>query len=236
MARRDQMPDRASARGLRRRPPPCACLNALVSFGFCGMPFPWSTSVPLFDGVWRGKQRSTLDGRACPMARCVTIDPSAGEINNSDPAHRGIRSSGPRAGNVIWHLSLQRRARDLWKVRSRDNLPRRLARTRVEPRAGSFAKASNLEVEPISFNVLDWDCGRHPSATACRLGGEDQIIYCPPLMVSVEPVMKPDSSETRNTTQRATSSGSPRRRTGMSGRIDFSKTSFGTALTMSVAI
>jgi hypothetical protein len=36
------MPDRASARGLGRRPPPCACLNALVSFGFCGMPFPWS--------------------------------------------------------------------------------------------------------------------------------------------------------------------------------------------------
>src|ERR1700731_1346373 len=83
--------------------------------------------------------------------------------------------------------------------------------------------------------VLDWDCGRQ-SATACRLGGEEQIIYCPPLMVSVEPVMKPDSSETRKATQRAASSGSPRRRTGMSGRTDFSKTSFATALTMSVAI
>jgi hypothetical protein len=48
MARRDQMPDRVSARGLGRRPPPCACHNALVSFGFCGMPFPWSTSGPTF--------------------------------------------------------------------------------------------------------------------------------------------------------------------------------------------
>src|ERR1700694_5521252 len=84
--------------------------------------------------------------------------------------------------------------------------------------------------------VLDWDCGRHPSATSCQLGGEDQIIYCPPLIVSVEPVMNPDSSETKNNTQRATSSGSPRRSTGMSGRTDLSKTSFGTALTMSVAI
>ena len=64
----------------------------------------------------------------------------------------------------------------------------------------------------------------------------DHTIYCPPLIVSVEPVMKPDSSATRNTTQRATSSGSPSRRTGMSGRTDFSKTSAGTAFTISVAI
>jgi len=31
--------------------------------------------------------------------------------------------------------------------------------------------------------------------------------YCPPLAVSVEPVIRPASSETRNTTQRAISSG-----------------------------
>ena len=49
--------------------------------------------------------------RRARRPRVMTIDPSAGEINKSDPAHRRIRSSGPRAGNVIWHLSLQRRAR-----------------------------------------------------------------------------------------------------------------------------
>jgi hypothetical protein len=43
-------------------------------------------------------------------------------------------------------------------------------------------------------------------------------MYLPPLAESVEPVMKPASSPTRNTTQRATSSGSPRRPTGISGR------------------
>src|SRR5262249_7300257 len=59
-------------------------------------------------------------------------------------------------------------------------------------------------------------------------------MYWPPLAVSVEPVMRPASSEARNRTQRATSSGSPRRPIGMSGRTDFSSTSFDIALTMSV--
>ena len=61
-------------------------------------------------------------------------------------------------------------------------------------------------------------------------------MYCPPLAVSVEPAMKPASSEARNSTQRAISSGSPRRRTGICGRIAFSNTSFGTAITISVAM
>ncbi len=42
------------------------------------------------------------------------------------------------------------------------------------------------------------------------------------------------SSEARNSTQRAISSGSPSRPIGISGRIDFSSTSFGTACTISV--
>ena len=50
----------------------------------------------------------------------------------------------------------------------------------------------------------------------------------------VEPVISPASSAARNTTQRAISSGSPRRPIGISGRIDFSSTSFGTACTISV--
>ncbi len=64
----------------------------------------------------------------------------------------------------------------------------------------------------------------------------NQVMVCPPLAESVDPVMKPASSAARNTTQRAISSGWPRRRTGICGRIDFSSTSLGTAITISVAI
>jgi hypothetical protein len=63
-----------------------------------------------------------------------------------------------------------------------------------------------------------------------------QAKYCPPLAVIVEPVMKPASSDARNTTQRAISLGSPRRPTGICGRMFFSMTSAGTALTISVAM
>jgi hypothetical protein len=58
--------------------------------------------------------------------------------------------------------------------------------------------------------------------------------YWPPLALSVEPVMRPASSLARNTTQRATSSGSPSRPIGICGRMFFSSTSFGTACTISV--
>jgi uncharacterized protein len=61
-------------------------------------------------------------------------------------------------------------------------------------------------------------------------------MICPPLADKVEPVMRPASSAARNSTQRATSSGSPSRPIGISGRIDFSRTSFGTACTISVLI
>ena len=61
-----------------------------------------------------------------------------------------------------------------------------------------------------------------------------QAKYCPPLADSVEPVIRPASSEARNTTQRAISSGSPSRPIGISGRMFFSSTSFGTACTISV--
>ena len=63
---------------------------------------------------------------------------------------------------------------------------------------------------------------------------DDQAKYCPPFADSVEPVISPASSEARNTTQRAISSGSPRRPIGISGRMFFSSTSFGTACTISV--
>ena len=63
-----------------------------------------------------------------------------------------------------------------------------------------------------------------------------QIMYWPPFAVSVEPVMKPASSDARKTTQRAISSGPPSRPSGMCGRMFFSSTSCGTAFTISVAI
>jgi hypothetical protein len=67
-------------------------------------------------------------------------------------------------------------------------------------------------------------------------GFGNYTIYCPPLIDSVEPVMAPASSEARKTTARAISSGSPKRPIGISGRMDFSSTSFGTACTISVLI
>jgi hypothetical protein len=59
-------------------------------------------------------------------------------------------------------------------------------------------------------------------------------MYCPPFTVRVDPVMKPASSVARKTTLRAISSGSPRRLSGINGRMLFSSTSFGTACTISV--
>lgn len=61
-----------------------------------------------------------------------------------------------------------------------------------------------------------------------------QVEYCPPLAVSVDPVIKPASSDARNTTQRATSSGSPRRPTGICGIIRSLSTFSSIARTISV--
>ncbi|SEP34340.1 hypothetical protein SAMN04487843_1122 [Methylobacterium sp. ap11] len=69
----------------------------------------------------------------------------------------------------------------------------------------------------------------HPGCPASR-----QAKYWPPLMVSVEPVMKPACSPARNSTARAISSASPRRPTGMCGRILAFSTSSGIAFTISV--
>jgi len=63
-----------------------------------------------------------------------------------------------------------------------------------------------------------------------------QLIYCPPLIDSVEPVMKLASSAARNTTARAISPGSPRRPTGMRGRMLLAITSGATASSISVWI
>lgn len=62
-----------------------------------------------------------------------------------------------------------------------------------------------------------------------------QYICWPPLMLRVEPVTNPPSSEHRNTTPRAISFAWPSRPTGILATI-FSSTSAGTAATMSVSI
>ena len=62
-----------------------------------------------------------------------------------------------------------------------------------------------------------------------------QYMCCPPLIESVEPVMKPMSSSTRNSTPLAISLACPSRPTGMVAMI-FSSTFSGTARTMSVSM
>jgi len=95
---------------------------------------------------------------------------------------------------------------------------------------------------PLKGGEVEWGSADSPNAVnqaEVKVSAErtrDHTMYWPPLAVSVEPVMKLASSEARKRTQRATSSGSPRRPSGTSGKMLFSITSFGTALTMSVAI
>ena len=59
-------------------------------------------------------------------------------------------------------------------------------------------------------------------------------MFCPPLMESVEPVMKSASSEVRKATPRAMSCAVPSRARGMRAMI-FYNTSGGTARTISVS-
>ena len=74
-----------------------------------------------------------------------------------------------------------------------------------------------------------------PSFSATWIA-DDQTKNWPPLAEIVEPVMKPASSEARNTTQRAISSGSPRRPTGICGMMRSFSTFSGMARTISVPI
>ena len=77
------------------------------------------------------------------------------------------------------------------------------------------------------------ESGHNAEPRKSRLG---QAKYCPPFAVSVEPVISPASSEARNTTQRATYSGSPSRPIGICGSTFFCNTSCDIAFTMSVAM
>src|SRR5262249_48918982 len=89
--------------------------------------------------------------------------------------------------------------------------------------------------DPLCAAVVNYG-HRETSKPSWATARHRQTTYCPPLAVSVEPVMKLASSEARNRTQRAISSGSPSRPSGICGRMFFSSCSLGTALTISVAI
>ncbi len=71
-------------------------------------------------------------------------------------------------------------------------------------------------------------------APADLSGYSDQPKNCAPLALIVEPEMNPASSEARNTTQRAISSGSPRRPTGICGMMRSFSTFSSMARTISV--
>src|SRR5262249_4905279 len=64
---------------------------------------------------------------------------------------------------------------------------------------------------------------------------QDQFMCWPPFTARFAPVMKPASSEQRNATSAATSSGLPRRPAGICGRIFVSRMSCGIAVTIFVA-
>ena len=74
-----------------------------------------------------------------------------------------------------------------------------------------------------------------PFHCSLSYGRPRQVKYWPPFAVSVEPVMKPASSDARKTTQRAISAASPSRPTGIWAMMP-SRTFSGTAITMSVAM
>src|SRR5258707_10001404 len=79
---------------------------------------------------------------------------------------------------------------------------------------------------------------QHRAFPGRRVGGDalwHQYMCWPPLIDSVEPVMKPPFSSTRYATPRAISSALPRRPTGIRATI-LPSTSSGTAATMSVSI
>ena len=143
-----------------------------------------------------------------PARQRVAACAGMGAALASAAAHGGPPRAAPGAGR---HGATDSQARPRRATRHG-----RVSTPRPDP-AGTVTRRDGNRASP----------GRRARAAA-------HAMYWPPFAESVEPVMKPASSLARNTTQRATSSGSPRRPAGISGRIfDFS-TSSGTARTISV--
>lgn len=164
-------------------------------------------ALPL--AAWRGAAHG-MSG-----ARCA-VDPPRHQAPIGD--FRSVARSGLRP----WPPPAHRGAVGCARARRVGHVPS-IRRDRRMPRAQSDRRHAN---GPPPAN-------RRPAGVAER--AVDQSIDWPPLAEIVDPVMKPASSDTRNTTQRAISSGSPRRPTGMPPMI-ISRTFSGTAITMSVAM
>ena len=146
--------------------------------------------------------------------------------------------AGASGRTISRHISAAAASRSRSRVpagRKLERLRHRLQATVAEDEpwlmlAAAEALPSARHARPASVAAV-----RRPAAAAAgRLTG--QAMYWPPLADRVEPVMKPASSLARKATQRAISSGSPRRPTGICGRIFAFSTSSGTALTISVPI
>ena len=96
---------------------------------------------------------------------------------------------------------------------------------------GSHLRMRSMEDGPnADFLML----GCEPEASLEARTSMAHAMYWPPLIDSVEPVMKPPSSEARKTTARPISSGVPRRPTGICGMIFVFSTSGSIACTISV--
>ena len=86
------------------------------------------------------------------------------------------------------------------------------------------ASTSRLRVGASTTSSLSTQASRkarRPRDEVEPMAAKPQSMNWPPLMVSVEPVIQAASSAARNTTQRATSSASPKRPTGIWPTIDF---------------
>ena len=159
------------------------------------------------------------------MARCACVKPA-------EHVSTGKVSGAPGSGRC-----LVRRVQD-WPFRSlpgsgTSRVICRKART-MQTRAGLRLVTPVLPRLSRRESLAAMEKGRARWHGPMRLRHLDQTKNCAPLAEMVEPLMKPASSATRNETQRAISSGSPRRPAGICGMITSFRTFSGTAITISV--
>ena len=179
--------------------------------------------------TWPARSRSLVAATqtsptAPPMAKQIALSWNGG--TGAEPTVNSARSAQSRtARNPMAVARYGDMARPLYRSRraaqsgSRppvfflEKIPRRAAR----PRHAGMKKGRPRWAAPVIAEV------------------RVQTKNCAPLAEMVEPLMKVDSSEARNTTQRAISSGLPRRPAGIWAMIA-SRTFSGTAITISVAM